>query len=265
MVFTLVRAAGLLAFAAVIGAGVTGTANAASGTAAADCTGTAQIVSLTLDPPTATQGQTSTATLVAQSCTGQSQPVHVQWYGIFQGSSGTGIPPGCPAIDPFLQYLTLPATGVLTTSFGFQVFTGCTATSLRVTGSLLITGSGTVEQSAVLTITGNTPPPPTCSVAYTRQSEWGGGFVSNVTITNGATTAIDGWTLGFTFGGDQVVTNAWGATVTQSGAVATARNASWDGHIAAGGTVSFGFQGTWQASDATPTSFTLNGTACTVR
>jgi hypothetical protein len=31
----------------------------------------------------------------------------------------------------------------------------------------------------------------------------------------------------------------------------------------AGGTVQFGFQGTWTSSDANPTSFTLNGSACT--
>lgn len=261
MVVKLFRAVGLIAFAAVIGAAATGTASAATHAAPAACTGTAQIVSLTFNPPSVAPGQTSTATLVGQSCTGQSQAVRVQWYGIFQGT-GTGIPPGCPAIDPIQLPATLPAIGQYTATFGFQVFSGCTATSLRATATITDSTGTLAQQSAVLTITGNNPPPPSCSVAYTRQSEWSGGFVANVTITNGASTAIDGWALGFTLGGDQVVTNAWGATVTQSGSAATARNASYDGHIAAGGTVNFGFQGTWHASDAAPASFTLNGVAC---
>ena len=33
--------------------------------------------------------------------------------------------------------------------------------------------------------------------------------------------------------------------------------------IPAGGSQSFGFQGTWASSDASPTSFSVNGVACT--
>ena len=43
----------------------------------------------------------------------------------------------------------------------------------------------------------------------------------------------------------------------------TATNASYNGAVAAGGTVSFGFQGTWTANDANPAGFTLNGSSCT--
>jgi hypothetical protein len=35
-----------------------------------------------------------------------------------------------------------------------------------------------------------------------------------------------------------------------------------NGTIRADGGASLGFQGTWTSSDAVPTSFTLNGTAC---
>ena len=48
-----------------------------------------------------------------------------------------------------------------------------------------------------------------CSVAYATSSEWPGGFVANVTITNTGTSSINGWTLTFTYPGDQRVTNAW--------------------------------------------------------
>jgi hypothetical protein len=62
-----------------------------------------------------------------------------------------------------------------------------------------------------------------------------------------------------------VVTNAWNAAVIQSGAAVTATNLSYNGVIAAGASTSFGFQGTWHTSDASPTAFTLNGSACTIR
>ncbi|HEY3478940.1 MAG TPA: cellulose binding domain-containing protein, partial [Streptomyces sp.] len=55
---------------------------------------------------------------------------------------------------------------------------------------------------------------------------------------------------------------AWNATVTQNGAAATATNLSYNAAIAAGGSVSFGFNANWSGSNPKPTDFTLNGTAC---
>ncbi|WP_328339431.1 cellulose binding domain-containing protein [Micromonospora sp. NBC_00421] len=106
------------------------------------------------------------------------------------------------------------------------------------------------------------PPGPTCAVTYQKQSEWPGGFVANVTVKNTATTAVTGWTLAFTFPGDQRITTLWSATYTQSGSAVTIRNAGWNGTIAAGASVSFGFQATWSGSNATPTNFSLNDTPC---
>jgi hypothetical protein len=103
----------------------------------------------------------------------------------------------------------------------------------------------------------------TCRVVYTTTSQWTGGFTANVTITNTGTTAISGWTLKFTFAGDQHITNAWNGSVSQSGENVTITNASYNGTIAAGGNTSAGFQGTWTNSDAVPTAFTVNGSTCT--
>lgn len=86
--------------------------------------------------------------------------------------------------------------------------------------------------------------------------------MANVTIGDTGTAAVSGWQLAFTFPGDQKITNAWNATVSQSGSSVTAANASYDGTISPGGSVSFGFQGTWVSNDTAPTSFSLNGTAC---
>ncbi|MBM7077379.1 cellulose binding domain-containing protein [Micromonospora humida] len=107
------------------------------------------------------------------------------------------------------------------------------------------------------------PPPPTCRVTYQNQSEWQGGFVTVVTVQNTATAPVDGWTLTFSFRGDQQITSGWNATTGQSGATVTARNVDWNRVIPANGSVSFGIQGSWSTSNAPPTSFGLNGSPCT--
>ncbi|ATO13333.1 arabinofuranosidase [Micromonospora sp. WMMA2032] len=101
-----------------------------------------------------------------------------------------------------------------------------------------------------------------CSVAYTVPSQWQGGFGANVTITN-LGDPVSSWTLTWSYGAGQTVTQAWNATVTQNGAAVTARNVSYNGSIPTNGTTSFGFNGAWTSSNPTPTSFALNGVTCT--
>jgi poly(hydroxyalkanoate) depolymerase family esterase len=115
-----------------------------------------------------------------------------------------------------------------------------------------------------------TSPPPTslapgsaCHVSYTKSSEWAGGFVASLTVGNTGTSPISGWKLAFSFPGDQRITSAWNATVSQSGETVTATNASYDSAISPGSNVSLGFQGTWTSNDTAPSGFTVNGTACT--
>jgi cellulose binding protein with CBM2 domain len=101
----------------------------------------------------------------------------------------------------------------------------------------------------------------TCRVTY-RADSWSNGFTATVTVTNAGGAATNGWTLQWTWPGNQQVTNAWNATVTQSGAEATARNATWNATIAPGQSVSFGFQATYSGSNASPSRFALNGAVC---
>ncbi|OKI46444.1 cellulose binding domain-containing protein [Micromonospora sp. CB01531] len=84
------------------------------------------------------------------------------------------------------------------------------------------------------------------------------GCTANVAVTNcGA--ARSSWALTFTFPGDQRMTGAWSATVTQSGARVTARNASWNGNLPAGGTATVGFQATCSGANTAPADFALDG------
>jgi cellulase/cellobiase CelA1 len=102
-----------------------------------------------------------------------------------------------------------------------------------------------------------------CRITYAKQSEWAGGFTANVTVANTGTAPVNGWTVRFAFPGDQRITSYWNAAVTTSGANVTATNLNYNATIAGGSSTSFGFQGTWTSNNSPPTSFTLNGTACT--
>ncbi|MCI4063204.1 cellulose binding domain-containing protein [Micromonospora sp. R77] len=103
----------------------------------------------------------------------------------------------------------------------------------------------------------------TCSVQYQVTNDWGSGATTNLTVTNLSATPVNGWTLAWTFPGNQVVGDIWNATKTQSGANVTATNVSYSAGIPAnGGTVSFGFNVTYSGSNPAPTAFTLNGAAC---
>jgi len=105
---------------------------------------------------------------------------------------------------------------------------------------------------------------PTCRVTYALQSQWSGGFVANITISNLGSTAINGWTLVFTYQGDQQIRYAWNATVSQTGAAVTATGPSWNANIPAGGNVSFGVQGVWTSSLAAPGAYSVNGVSCAI-
>lgn len=133
---------------------------------------------------------------------------------------------------------------------------------LAVAGALALAAGSTLAPTLLSSASASAAAAAGCSVAYTTSSQWAGGFVANLTVTDTGSSAIDGWALTFTFGGDQKVTSAWNAAVTQSGANVTATAESYNADIAAGAQVSLGFQGTWTASDATPTGFAVNGVAC---
>lgn len=99
------------------------------------------------------------------------------------------------------------------------------------------------------------------SVDYT-QNDWGSGATVNVTITNHSSSPINGWTLEWSFSGNQKITNMWNARYTQNGASVTATNESYNSIIPAnGGRVNFGFNLSYSGSNFKPNSFTLNGSS----
>ncbi|MFD0275639.1 glycoside hydrolase family 9 protein [Kitasatospora sp. NPDC127111] len=133
-------------------------------------------------------------------------------------------------------------------------------------GSAVFSAGGSGVTAATFTATeaddDSAPPAASCSVAYKLDSSWSSGFTATVTVKNTGTSALSGWTLGWGFAGDQKISAAWNATVTQSGSAVTARDAGWNGALAPGATASFGFQAAYSGANEAPARFTLNGGVC---
>ncbi|AWT46393.1 MULTISPECIES: glycoside hydrolase family 6 protein [Streptomyces] len=133
-------------------------------------------------------------------------------------------------------------------------------TRLALIAALTLTAGSTATALAVVPA-GAAAAAPACTVDYKVQNDWGSGFTTNVTVTNNGA-AKSSWAVKWTYAGTQKVTNAWNAKVTQSGTNVTAANESYNGSLAGGGSVSFGFQGTYSGSNAVPATFTLDGVTC---
>ncbi|CAM5323973.1 chitinase OS=Streptomyces violarus OX=67380 GN=FHS41_002213 PE=3 SV=1 [Streptomyces violarus] len=97
------------------------------------------------------------------------------------------------------------------------------------------------------------------TASYTKTQDWGSGFEGKWTVKNTGTTTLSSWTVEWDFPSGTSVTSAWDADVTSSGTHWTAKNKSWNGTLAPGASVSFGFNGTGSGS---PANCELNGGSC---
>jgi acetylxylan esterase len=107
------------------------------------------------------------------------------------------------------------------------------------------------------------PPVGGCRVTYDVNA-WNTGLTTNITILNNGATTINGWSLVFTLPAGQTITSGWNAVYTPTTGQITARNMSYNGTIPPGGSTSMGFQANHTGNTGEPSSFTLNGIACTV-
>ncbi|MFJ4476768.1 glycoside hydrolase family 18 chitinase [Streptomyces xanthochromogenes] len=97
------------------------------------------------------------------------------------------------------------------------------------------------------------------TATYAKSSDWGTGFGAGWTIKNTGTTALSSWTVEWDYPSGTSVTSAWDADVTSSGTHWTAKNKSYNGAIAPGASVTFGFNG---AGSGSPSGCKLNGGSC---
>ena len=113
-----------------------------------------------------------------------------------------------------------------------------------------------------------TAPPTTGAPGGCRISDavnaWNTGLTESITITNTGTSPVNGWQLAFTLPSGQPIISGWNAPYSSSGASVTATNASYNGTLAPGASVSIGFQATHTGNAAAATGFALNGGTCIV-
>nr|WSX54508.1 glycoside hydrolase family 18 chitinase [Streptomyces sp. NBC_00974] len=97
------------------------------------------------------------------------------------------------------------------------------------------------------------------TATYTKVSDWGSGFEGKWTVKNTGTTTLSSWTVEWDYPSGTAVTSAWDATVTSSGTHWTGKNVGWNGTLAPGATISFGFNGT---GSGVPGGCKVNGGTC---
>ncbi|MFI8301886.1 glycosyl hydrolase family 18 protein [Streptomyces sp. NPDC085927] len=97
------------------------------------------------------------------------------------------------------------------------------------------------------------------TATYAKTQDWGSGFEGKWTVKNTGTTALNSWTVEWDFPSGTSVTSAWDADVTSSGNHWTAKNKSWNGTLAPGASISFGFNG---SGTGAPAGCKLNGGSC---
>ncbi|MEO3804527.1 cellulose binding domain-containing protein [Nonomuraea sp. B1E8] len=116
---------------------------------------------------------------------------------------------------------------------------------------------------ATLALSLTAPPAHAASstATFVKVSDWGSGFEGKVTVTNGTSTTMNGWNVEFDVPAGFSIPSAWDAVMSRSGQHYTFTNPSWAPALAAGASVSFGFNGS-PGDFPGVSGCTLNGAPC---
>jgi endo-1,4-beta-xylanase len=148
------------------------------------------------------------------------------------------------------------ATGATSTTFT-QVGTSTTASfndsglAASTTYRYRVRATNSAGNSAYSAITNVTTGPGdtgggTCTYRF---DSWDVGYVAYVTV-NGPRS---GWSIPFTLGANNTISNSWNAVISGTGTSRTATNASYNGNVAAGQSTQWGFQASRPVGGALPT------------
>ncbi|WP_338060769.1 cellulose binding domain-containing protein [Streptomyces viridochromogenes] len=81
-----------------------------------------------------------------------------------------------------------------------------------------------------------------CTASFRTVNSWQGGYQGEVTVTNAPASPVSGWTATVVPDNGARLTQVWDGTLTTTGdGAATVANASWNGRLAPGASVTFGF------------------------
>jgi cellulose 1,4-beta-cellobiosidase len=189
-------------------------------------------------PPSAPTGLTvsgTTSSSASLTWTASTDNVGVTGYDIYRGTTLAG---------------TSTTTSFTDTGLAASTQYSYTVVAYDAAGNL---SSPSAAVSATTSAGGGVGGGSGCTVTYQVASDWGSGFTANVTVSNPSATAANGWTVTWTWPGNQQVTNMWNADNQQNGQSETVSNSSYNGTIAPGSNTSFGFQASYSGSNASPT------------
>ncbi len=170
---------------------------------------------------------------------------------------------------PIAKYEVYRQNGTVSEELGETTGTSFSVANLnpgsRYTVNVLTrdTAGNVSWSSPPLTFTTGTPASSTCTVHLADTNDWASGYVGSIDITNTGTSAINNWTLTFSWPtAAQSLGSGWNGTWTQTGSTVKVTPADFNTNIAAGGTVNVGFVGNYSGPNILPSVFTLNGTVC---
>ncbi|MFD8500689.1 glycoside hydrolase family 9 protein [Amycolatopsis sp. NPDC059657] len=155
------------------------------------------------------------------------------------------------------------STRVVTTVTG----TSATLTGLRPNTAYRLAvqarnGAGVKSgYSGAVTVTTKPDGQSYCKVTY-QATGWSTGVSAYVTIANTSGADWTSWQLGFTWPGNQKLTQGWSATWSQTGAAVTATSLPWNSRVPSGGSVQAGFNASSTPPHQEPAAFTVNGQTC---
>ena len=202
-----------------------------------------------------TEGDDGTRTVTAQVTLSApaTQPVSVQWASA-DGSARAGA--DYSAASGRIDFAPGETEGSVSIQVrGDAAVEGDEAFALRLSDAVGAT-LGRAEASILILDDDEAAPEGDGAVDYAVRSDWGAGFVADMTVAGGPE-GLDGWQVAFR--ADFEITNIWNARiVSHVGDLYVLENMGYNARVSAGGETGFGFQAGGGAADSL-TGLTLNG------
>src|SRR6266545_4709156 len=126
--------------------------------------------------------------------------------------------------------------------------------------SVLAMVAGAALVAAVISVVAPAHAATGVSATFSKDSDWGSGYQAKYTVTNGSTASLSSWTVTFDLPAGLTLGSFWDATLTTSGQHVTAKNREYNGSVAPGASVSFGFL--VSGGSGVPTNCAVNGGSC---
>jgi hypothetical protein len=130
--------------------------------------------------------------------------------------------------------------------------------SLVAAATMLVLAGASVLTTALTTAPAQAAGGVTATLSL--DSDWGSGYQAKYTIANSSSAAISSWTVTFDLPSGTAMGSYWDTLITTSGQHVTAKNREYNGTVAPGTSVTFGFIA---SGGGKPTNCLINGGSCT--